>query len=109
MCSLFSDMIASYPAGKIKRAARIAVPADPMPQSKITSSRLCGPPESPSYSSGGIDGGSGGDESGTLLTSIFGLIGGAGFSDTVAGICGASVRGGAAIAGSGSDAHAGPV
>ena len=103
-----------------------------MPQSKITSSRLCGPPTSPSWLSGGIGGES--DFEASVPERIAGLgvprskaridgasagggadfqasgperISGLGVTRSEAGICDASV-GGAAIAGSGSDAHPRP-
>src|ERR1700733_1052085 len=96
---------------KIKRVRQGSPsPADPMPQSKITSSKLRGPLASPSWLSDGIgEDGSGGPRhaSRPLRTSIFGFAGAARFSDSVDAIRGASV-GGAAIAGSGPNAHARP-
>ena len=87
---------------KIKRVRRDCRPWRTQCLSrKSTSSRLRGPPASPSYSSGGIGGGSDFEASGPERMS------GLGVPRSEAGIGGASV-GGAAIAGSGSDAHARP-
>ena len=78
------------PSGKKDQTGppRLPSPADPMAQSKITSSMLRGPPASPSYSSGGIGGGSDFQASGPERMSGFGV------TRSEAGIRGASVGGG---------------